>query len=283
LPKTPLNIYQLATPAANKRTLLDIAGRFDLGANARAGKFQEDEARLTYAEGPHVIRLYRASGGLRYQDQRRWQKDDGQANSVLSDSEAVKIARGYVARHDLAPLSECKVRKVTRLRVATVERASRRAEERVIDVGVNFQRSVDGTVVDGPGGNVTVYIDHAGEVTGCDKIWRPAQGVYRPIDDLRPPGFAEEQFARYARYYGPSRIEVREFRFAYFELGWKARQRYLQPAYILLFTVSSEDQRFRRNSVYVVAAATNGVGTLTPAPQRVEPQVPRGGRFSQGE
>jgi hypothetical protein len=94
--------------------------------------------------------------------------------------------------------------------------------------------------------------------------------VHRPSDQLqlRLPQFAEEDLI--AHYGKPGRgiIEVGEFRFGYFELGWEDEQQYLQPAYVIPLMLISPNERFRTGAEYVVPAAVNAFdfGRLMPLP-----------------
>ena len=274
-PARQLRIFSLETPRISERTVRDAGKRLGLSAGIRSGLVQFDNAKITYVEGHHVITCYHASGGLRYHDRSRWQVDDGRSNVELSDRVATDIAKKYLTRLELAPAKECRVLKVTRLQVATADRERREQDHRVIDVGVLFQRLIEGVPVDGPGGKIVVYLDRAGQMTGFDRIWRDIRGAYRRVKDLRPPQVAADELARLLANRAGGRVEVRDVRFGYFEFGWRHRQRYLQPAYIALLTLYSRDERFHRRSVHVSAAATNAVGRLTPQPQKAAPQEQR--------
>jgi hypothetical protein len=81
--------------------------------------------------------------------------DDGRSNLKLTDADAIEAARAYVRRFELAPLRECEVLKVSRLHVGSSARVGEKHDERVIDAGVVFRRTIDGVRVDGPGGMIT--------------------------------------------------------------------------------------------------------------------------------
>jgi hypothetical protein len=253
-----------------------MARRFELKGDLESGDLLKDADELTYSEGPFVVTLFRSSGALRYYDRTRWQVDDGKSAVEFSDDQAIGIAQEFISRADLAPLAECKLLKVSHLHVAAMERESNSHDERIIDVGVVFQRTIDNVPVDGAGGKVTVYVGHDGAVTGVERIWRDIADVHRkvPSGQLRPPEYARDRLARYWRQSEAARIEVKETRFGYYELGRGRSQRYLQPAYIMPLMLIGLDERFAMESVHVVAAASKPVGRLMPR-RRPMPEQPQ--------
>jgi hypothetical protein len=271
-----LRIYGVAAPRVSETSVREFASRFGLAARGtRTGILESDDARLTYREGSHVVTQYRASGGFRYHDATRWQVDDGRSSVDIDDEAAVELARGYVKKHRLAPLRECRVLKVARLHVASADRDGKQRDERVVDVAVAFQRTVDKIPVDGPGGKVIVYLDHEGALTGADVLWHTLTRSRREVRALRPLDAVAEEASAFLGARRGGRIEVRQVRFGYFELGWQERQRYLQPAYVILMTLYSDDERIHRRTVYVATAATNGVGRITPPLEPAAKQTPR--------
>jgi hypothetical protein len=270
-----MNIYRVAVPRVTESAVREISGRFGLSSKGKAATVRSDKDRLALIDGSKVVTLYRASGGVRYQDRSRWQIDDGRANTQISDTEAVGVARGHVGKLNLAPLNECEVLKVTRLRVGSAARDGHAKEERTIDVGVIFRRLIDGVRVDGPGGMIVVYLDHDANVTGVDRLWREKGKVLRPVTDLRPiERVAREVETRLGN--GLSgKTEVRDLRFGYFEYGWRDNQRVIQPAYVALLTLYSPDARIHRRTAYVTTAATNPVGVITPVRKSRPKQRPR--------
>ena len=269
-----LNIYRLTTPQITERTLRDLASRFALAGKGKGATFQSDADRISLIDGTQVVTLYRASGGLRYQDRSRWQIDDGRSNLRLTDADAIEAARAYVRRFELAPLSECEVLKVSRLHVGSSARVGEKRDDRVIDAGVVFRRTIDGVRVDGPGGMIVIYLDHKAEVTAVDRIWRPRGAVLRRVNDLRPIERVASEI-RGTLTDDVARTEVRDLRFGYFEYGWRARQASIQPAFVALMTRYSPDARIHRRTVYVTAAATNAAGRITPVKKPKARQRPR--------
>jgi len=272
-PRAKTQIFTLKPPAASQKTLLQLARPFE---PSQKGRFTQDPSKLTYTDGPHLFTLYRASGAFRYQDQTRWQRDDGTANTQIQDAEAVKLAQSVVGQYALAPLNELQLLKVTRLNVGSFGAEGGKPDQRVIDIGVAFQRTIAGVPVDGPGGKVIVYLDHEGKPTGFDRTWRETAAVYKPVESLLSPQNAQAQLERYWRAQ-PGLIQVTGTRFGYFERGPQETQRYMQPAYVFLLTLMSPEQRMTMNTAFVVAAATNAVGTIMPPAKKVVSQPVREG------
>ena len=243
--------------------------------SSRSGPCKHRSVKLTYTAGQHVLTLFRASGAIRYQDQTRWQLDDGKSNLKISDEEAAKLALSHVAKHDLAPVKECKLLKVSRLTVGDGNVDAKRGNERIVDVGVAFQRTIGGVPVDGPGGKVIVYLNQKRELTGFDRIWRPTKGVQAAVPELRSPKLAEADLMRYWRRSGSPSIDVYDIRFGYFERGFEENQRVLQPAYIMLLLLRSTNERFSVKTAHVFPAAANAVGTIMPPAKKAVAQPAR--------
>lgn len=273
------NIYQLAAVRVSERSVLAAAQPFGLAADPARFSVTRFATHFVLRDGTEELSVSAASGALRRVDTTLWQRDDGQSSLDITDEDAVKIARKYLQLTGLAPLSEVGVLRVTRLRVGTMERGARRAEERVIDAAVVFQRLIDRVPVEGPGGKVVVYIDAQRRVSGAQKVWREIASVKKavPASKLIAPSAAEEHLRRYWREAWDGKLDVTDARFGYFESGPGEAQKVLQPAYIMPLTLTSPDGRFVMKSVHVVAAAADAIGTLMPPPKAVVPQPRRRG------
>jgi regulatory protein YycI of two-component signal transduction system YycFG len=140
-------------------------------------------------------------------------------------------------------------------------------------VAVCFQRIVNGMTVDGPGGKIVVYLDHENNPTAINQTWRNLGTIQRKVD-LRPPELAIDELKKiYSN--GDGFLEVHTIRLGYFEVGPNEQQKYLQPAYVLLFKLISSNQRFVMNSVHVSRAAAQSIETITPPlprPIRITPR-----------
>lgn len=274
-PQQCAHIFRLVPPQVNQRALFKLAKRFGLKGNLHNGSLQQDARQMTYLERSSELVLFRASGGLRFHDNARWQVDDGKAHVTFDDADAAKMAQRYLEELALVPLEECKLLRVTRLNVGVVERQTGFAEERVIDVGVAFQRVIDNVPVIGPGGKVIVYIDHNGDLTGVDRIWREIQDVYQPDVELQSPESAQQDVVRHWGEQGSGLIAIEDIRFGYFELGWEDDQRYMQPAYFMPLTILDTDGLPVMRSAHYVAASTAPPEPLMPPPPVVPEQAPR--------
>jgi hypothetical protein len=267
-----IRVFALEAPSVNEFLLEEKAKLLKLKGDAGTTSFTRDEECLTYTEGPFVLSLHRASGALRYYDSHRWQVDDGKSKVQFSDKQAAKIARRFLSQSKLVSLNECRLLKFSRLHVGTMMHDASRATERVIDVAVIFQRTIDELPVIGPGGKVVVYVAHDGEVSGCDIVWRRIKSVHSriPVTELHPPKFAEEHLIKYWTKREILRIQVAETLFGYLELGPGESQRYLQPAYVMPITLSDAEGRMAIKTVYVVPASFKPIGRLAP---RAKPPV----------
>jgi len=265
-------IYAVPRPNVNRAGLLAFAET--IGVEPKGGTLSQDPVKLTYANGPHLVTQFKASGAVRYQDLTRWQVDDGESNVDIPDDEAARLGLELIGKYELAPQKECQLLKVSRLMVGAADVKEREGRERAIDIGVAFQRTIGGVPVDGPGGKVIVYLDRKGELTGFDRIWRPL-GDGTAVKEYRGTDAIDADLQRYWKANGDGRIEVTEQRFGYFELGYGALQKVIQPAYVLLLTLTGPDERVRMGSAHVFPAASNAVGTLMPVRKAAAVQEPR--------
>lgn len=276
LPESPPPIFTLPVPRVNERALLGVARALKLKATEKAGAVSRDASTFTYSEGAFDLTLHRASGAFRFKDRNRWQIDH-RSNVEFSDEDAVKLARAQLRRYKLLPAGS-KVLRVSRLNVATSGPDRMIRDRRVIDVAVCFQPVIGGVPIDGPGGKVTVYLDHEGKLTCLDHISRRIGPVYRKVTGLRSPDDAVDEARKMWDKRAVGEVEIGEVRFCYFELGWNDEQRYLQPAYYILATLIGPDRRIRTGDIYVTPAAVNNAGRIVPLPRKPAPQKPRDGR-----
>jgi hypothetical protein len=264
--KQTVSVFSLEAPGVNESLIRKKVKQVKLKGFGGDGSFTRDEERLTYTEGQFVLSLHRASGALRYYDSRRWQIDDGRSKVQFSDEQAVSIAKRFLTQSELVSLAECTLLRVSHLQVGTLEHSTGRASERIIDAAVIFQRMVDNLPVLGPGGKVSVYIAHDGEVSGCNIIWRKIKGIHIsiPVTELRTPKFAEEHLSKHWTKKGVPQIQVDETLFGYLELGPCDSQRFLQPVYMMPLTLSDPERKMAIRTVYVVPAAVKPIGRLVP-------------------
>jgi hypothetical protein len=277
-PQQRTHIFRLAPPRLSQRTVFQLARQFGLKGNLKTGSLCQDARQMSYSEGSLELVLHHASGGLRFHDKARWQVDDGAANVEFDDATAVDMARRFIEQLSVVPLVETKVLRVTRLNVGVVERRTGLGEQRVIDVGVAFARVVEGHPVEGPGGKVMVYIDHKGELTGIDRVWREVQEVDAQDVELRSAEAVREEAVREWGEPGSGGITIDDTRFGYFEDGWDVAQRYLQPAYFVDFTITATEGHFAgpvMRSQYWGAAAIASPESLVPPRHVIQQQARR--------
>lgn len=276
-PRLNTNIYTMSLPKINERVLLETAGNFGLKAQKSRGKITATRDFLSYSEGNFQVILGRRSGALRFCDHNRWMVDDGKTNINITDAQAVKQAEQVITAHKLISLKDCRVERVTRLRVGSMQKGRNEAKERTIDVGVLFQRILDKVPVEGPGGKIMVYLDKDGKITCVDKLWREIGSVKRPVpfSQLRKPELAEKNLkSTWARSFS-STIEVEDVRFVYFEMGMCEVQRTLQPAYLMPIKMISSMTEAEMKSYHVYPAAVKPVGTIIPAKRKMPIQPVR--------
>jgi hypothetical protein len=268
-------IYRLSPPAVSEAAIRALAKRLGF-EGSRVGKLCTDAETLTYSEGPLELKMYRASGGVRFRDRSRWQVDDRGAKFNLTEESARRLAQSFTKKNRLAATSEMRFLKSARLRVGEADRESKQSFERTIDISIALQRMVDKIPVDGPGGKIVVFFDRDGVATGFEQLWRTIRGASRRPGALRPPQAAlDEMVSRWRQRQGV--VEVSQIRFGYFEEGWRKRQTYLQPAYVILGEIYADNPRVRRKIAYVATALEKPAGRLTPPLGEKPAQPPRRG------
>ena len=97
-PKKDTKVYTLKTPSFSQRGLVQMLKVLKTKGETEKGRFEIDEKRMTYTEGPNVVTLHRKSGALKYYDSTRWQVDDGKSNVDLSDTNAIEKAKNYIRK-----------------------------------------------------------------------------------------------------------------------------------------------------------------------------------------
>lgn len=275
-PRTPARIYRLRPPRVNEKAVRALARWLGMQADAKSGALTSDADKLTYSEGQLALIMYRASGGIRFIDRARWQVDDRTSDFKIEDAAASRLARSFVRKYKLAPGAETKLLKVARLHVGEATQEGKEASDRTIDVAVAFQRLVDRIPVDGPGGKVIVYLDYERRVTGIERIWREIAGVHRHGGSYRTPQDALDDMAAHFESKQVV-IDVQEIRFGYFEEGWRSKQQYLQPAYVIIGMLTSPDGSVRKRTIYVAPALSKAAGVITPP---LEPKPPQRARLA---
>lgn len=247
IPKGEFFIYALKAPSVSETAIFRTVKTLKLNGNLKVGKITKDSDVITYVEGLNVVNIFRASGFMRKYDMNRWQIDDGKSSLDVSDQDAIAIATRYINETGLLDLKQHKLSKVTRLYSGTLEKGSNKATERVIDSGVVFQRYVNGIPVDGPGGRTIIYIDKYKSVTGFDRMTRLAEPLEQkkliPTKEMIPPKYIQENIRKQWEREDIENIDVRETKFAYFELGPDEKQKTLYPVYISFMDIVSGDSR----------------------------------------
>ncbi|MDB5834876.1 MAG: hypothetical protein JWR14_4706 [Caballeronia sp.] len=279
VPQERVRIFRLAPTRVSQKTVFEVARRFGLKGDMKTGSLCQDSRQTSYSEGSLELVVHHASHGLRFHDRARWQVDDGTSRVEFDDETAIRLAEGIIKAHSVVPLDECRVLRVTRLNVGVAEPRTGLAEHRVIDVGVVFGRVIDGIPVEGPGGKVMVYIDHKGDLTGIDRIWRDISGVHADDVPLRSTEVVQQEALREWGEKGSGLVTIDDIRFGYFEHAWDVSQRYLQPAYVLSMTITATEGPFSGRAAvrsgYLGAAALRSPERLVPQPPTVPPQTPR--------
>lgn len=272
-------VYRLAAPRITPRAVARVSERF--GLTGKAPDFRLSEDWTTYFEGRYRIGVHRVSGALSYQHRDKYGLETNEA-FTLSDRDSIRLALSFLKRTAVIPLKEAVFHKVTHLRSGTGDVRGGPREEKLLDAGVIYRRTVDGIPVEGPGGFAMVNIDPEKEVIGLRAVWRPVQKRLAKVKLISPDEAMSAIRELTARLYGDTTITKATF--GYFEQGELDRQVYLQPAYCFVYQVRNGDVTHK--SIEVIAAGERSFAPLKgekrfPAPPQPRRRVPAPRRESE--
>jgi hypothetical protein len=246
-----LPVYRLAEPPSFPESAKQLAGlASNMGLTGTPSQTCFSDDWTSHDEGLFSLSIHSQSGGIVGRHHERYGRPQTETFD-LDDDKASGIASGFLERSQLVDMKDATIRKVTHLRMAGGAPDSEERIEQTIDAGVIFGRSIEGVLVDGPGGLIMINVDGEGEVAGFRSVWRSVADTGKEVKIL-DAGRAHEAMQRIA---GQVRGDTTVIKasFGYFELGILDRQRFLQPAYMMVYTVTDGEVTYK--SAEVVAAA----------------------------
>jgi hypothetical protein len=275
-----LPVFRLAEPATFPESAKQLAGlASNIGLTGRPSQTCYSEDWTSHDEGLFNLSIHSQSGGIIGRHHERYGRPQTETFE-LDDDKASEIASGFLERSQLVDMKDATIRKVTHLRMAGGAPDSEERTEQTIDAGVIFGRSIEGVQVDGPGGLIMINVDGEGEVAGFRSVWRSVADRGKEVRIL-DAGQAYEAMQRIADQVRGDTTVIKAS-FGYFELGILDRQRFLQPAYAMVYTVTDGEVTYK--SAEVVAAAEERLEPLqgekrfpaAPQPKRPDTRdVPR--------
>jgi hypothetical protein len=275
-----LPVFRLADPATFPESAKQLAGlASNIGLTGRPSQTCYSEDWTSHDEGLFNLSIHSQSGGIIGRHHERYGRPQTETFE-LDDDKASEIASGFLERSQLVDMKDATIRKVTHLRMAGGAPDSEERTEQTIDAGVIFGRSIEGVQVDGPGGLIMINVDGEGEVAGFRSVWRSVADRGKEVRIL-DAGQAYEAMQRIADQVRGDTTVIKAS-FGYFELGILDRQRFLQPAYAMVYTVTDGEVTYK--SAEVVAAAEERLEPLqgekrfpaAPQPKRPDTRdVPR--------
>lgn len=251
-----LPVYQLQKPNATRAQLAEIAKLIAPSENGEQ-EFTDAGNWLAYRDGLHEFEVNKRSGALGFRHLEKYGVEL-EAPFELRDQEAVRIATGLAEKARLVPMKEARMERVTHLHgaIARMDDGGQ-PEEKILDAGVLFRRTINDVSVTGPGGALMVHIGPEREIVGARRIWR-ALGKQAAKVKIRPPEYAIERFERLAGEVEGD-VVVTKAEFGYFEQGPLDGQTTLQPAYAFVYEVQGE---FAYKSAEAFPAGEKSFGTL---------------------
>jgi hypothetical protein len=245
-----LPVYQLREPPSGQAVSAELARTgMRLGLGGRPQEIRTTEHWTVHQEGLFELAMNDLSGALLYRHRERYQRP-GQRPFEVADDAAIAVAGTFVEQAELVPMEEAGVLEVTHLRTVGGAPGETVGEETLLDAGVIYGRSVEGFVVRGQGGSAMVNVDADGEVVGFHRVWRERAGVAREVRIVSPER-AQAEMQRIANELQGDTTVIRAD-FGYSERGVSDRQRFLQPAYMMVYEVRNDELAWK--SAVVLAA-----------------------------
>lgn len=235
----------IAEPEVAMERIRETAGRFGLTGEGRDYSLSDDWT--TYQEPPFELGLHTRSGAISFRNRDKYLRP-AERPFGLSDQEAETLAREFVERAGLFPMETVSLYRVTHLQSeASRVDGAERVERRLLDAGVVFRRLVNGIPAVGAGGTMMVNVDPDGEIVGLRSVWRVAARVAGEVP-IRP---REEAYERMEGIAADARgdVIVTKAEFGYYERGELDPQRFLQPAYVLLYVLRDEEVSAKKITV----------------------------------
>jgi hypothetical protein len=255
--RVPVSLYvhRLATPPATQGAVARAAQRF--GLSGKELEFSLSEDWTHYLEGRYRVSVHRQSGALRYHHRDKYGVET-EKPFALSPKESGRIAHAFLKRTAVVPLKDAVLQRVTHLRSGTGDVRGGPREEKLLDAGVIYRRTVDGIGVEGPGGYAMVNVAPDKEVVGLQSVWRPTQKRMAKVKLISPDRAVAAIKKLASRLYGDTTVTRASF--GYFELGELDRQVYLQPAYCFVYVVQNGDVAHK--SIEVIPAGERSFARL---------------------
>lgn len=228
-----------------------------LGLRGTGGDLMTSPEFMAYSEGRRRLEIARASGAVVFFDQDRYGQEP-EKPFELSDRRADAIARKFLEQTKIVQPNAAQLARVTHMHSAVGDVRGGSVEERVIDAGVVYRRTIGNLTVEGPGGFGMVTVDSEGEVVAFRSVWRQVGKRVASVRIKKPEQAIhalEEHLAKV-----PGDAVVTKAAFGYFELAAFDRQRFMEPAYSFVYVVRNEQVAFK--SAFVVHAGNKTFGTL---------------------
>lgn len=224
-------------PGLAMELLREAAECFGLSGEWRDYSLSDDWT--TYYEPPYEVGLHTRSGAIFFRHRDKYLAPS-ELSFDLSNEEAERLATEFVERTELFPMESVRLYRVTHLQSeASRFDGKERAERTLLDAGVVFRRLVNGIPAVGAGGIMMVNVDPHGEIVGLRNVWRVVAGPAGEVT-IRPP---EEAYERMEKIAADARgdVIVTKAEFGYYERGELDPQKFLQPAYVLLYVLRDEE------------------------------------------
>jgi len=276
IPNKEFRIFRLAPLNITSNDVLELSKKFTLKGTLDVGRISITENIIQYFESGYQIKHCLKSGAFRFRNTVKSKIDSGKSIIEFDKQNAIKIAGNFINASKHIPIDETGEIKFNKTVTKQILTDGTSAEERIIEVGIIFPRVIDEIPVDSPGGKAFVYINHDYEITGFDCYWRQIQSTEATVSasEIHPPSFALERLQSHVEYSFATKIEVKEIRFGYFEDGWGHTQEFVQPAYIIPYTLFSR-AGIKSTAMFVISALKKPYGEIMQRPPEKIIQYPR--------
>lgn len=212
-----MGVYQLITPEVNDSIVSSRGLLFGM-----RGTVQENGSRFILSSGNRTFEMDSRDGSMWYADYARlWNVSTG--TSLPSLAECKRVSDDFLVGADLLPASVQYVN--TGGATATAFNGGTGSLlTKALYRQVNYQRTLEGRPVLGPGGQIAVMVGDGGSIIGFDWNWRAVQlhstlPVISFDSLLGMYGLSEDDVANYSlHYYAGSDDEYQKFLFPVYDV-----------------------------------------------------------------
>lgn len=250
IPAEKIPLYRTRVPENPERQLKTLAKTFAMTAKPR-----DAGTRLIISDRRGQLELMVASGSMRWSTLHLTTEEVAAKVDLPADADARELADAFLKNRRLeSPHASFFSVTSTDVAIATKRRAS--PETTRIALHVNYQFTLSGLPVMGPGAKIQVTLGHRARVVECCRFWRDAEEAdARPVLSVERLGEIVRGDSMIADLGDDIRVDFHEARLGYFALPPREPQGWLLPVFALRGSIATRHLERYDFVRYVVAVA----------------------------